>query len=360
MTETRPPAAILAVDGGNSKVDLVLAAADGTVLACLRGPTVSHQQIPLEEGLERLESLIDRALAEAGLAVGVRPAAAYGVFCLAGADSPTDERMLDSALAARHLTAHGMLRNDAFAALRAGTDRTWGVAIIGGAGINAVGVAPNGDVARFAALGRISGDKGGGEEVGWQGLAAAARARDGRGGPTTLERLVPEYFGLATPEDVTNAFYADLLAEDAVRGLAPIVLGAAHAGDAEAQAIVASMADEVIAFAAGAIRRLDLSSTDVVVTLAGSIMRNAGPAFQSRVESGVRSIAPAATVVTLDALPVTGAALLALDQLEIVDRPAAETRLRGGIAASSIASGGAAAGAVTGAGPAERILPPGT
>ena len=58
MTGDRPRAAILAVDGGNSKTDVALVAADGTLLAALRGPTTSHQQVGLETGADRLASLV--------------------------------------------------------------------------------------------------------------------------------------------------------------------------------------------------------------------------------------------------------------------------------------------------------------
>ena len=47
---------VLAVDGGNSKVDVALVAADGHVLAAVRGPTISHQAIPLDEAARRVRS----------------------------------------------------------------------------------------------------------------------------------------------------------------------------------------------------------------------------------------------------------------------------------------------------------------
>ena len=55
-----------------------------------------------------------------------------------------------------------MVDNDTFAVLRAGTERGWGVAVVCGAGINCVGVSPDGRHARFPALGTITGDWGGG------------------------------------------------------------------------------------------------------------------------------------------------------------------------------------------------------
>ena len=72
--------------------------------------------------------------------------------------------------------------------LRAGTERGWGVALVCGAGMNCVGVGPDGTHVRFPALGAITGDWGGGFDVGLAGLSAAARSEDGRGPKTALER----------------------------------------------------------------------------------------------------------------------------------------------------------------------------
>jgi len=46
---------VLAIDGGNSKTDLALVAADGTLLAALRGPGAS-QEVHGIAGLDFLEA----------------------------------------------------------------------------------------------------------------------------------------------------------------------------------------------------------------------------------------------------------------------------------------------------------------
>ena len=60
MSGARDPNAppILAVDGGNSKADVALVGIDGTLLAAVRGPTISHQAVGLEEGVRRLTRLV--------------------------------------------------------------------------------------------------------------------------------------------------------------------------------------------------------------------------------------------------------------------------------------------------------------
>ena len=49
-----PLPAVLAVDGGNSKADVAIVAADGSVLGAVRGSTVSHQAVGLAHGLATL------------------------------------------------------------------------------------------------------------------------------------------------------------------------------------------------------------------------------------------------------------------------------------------------------------------
>jgi len=304
---------VLAVDGGNSKTDVALLSDDGRLLAAVRGPTSSHQAVGVDRGMERLAALIAEAHAKAGTDAPER--AAVGVYCLAGADTPADIRLLTSRLAQRELAATDLLRNDAFAALRGGTDRGWGVVVICGHGVNAAGVAPDGRTARLDALGEISGDWGGGTDVGWEGVAAAVRARDGRGPRTVLERSVPGHFGLASPHALTMALYKDRVPSRRVAELAPVVFAAAMDGDAAARAIADRLADEIVAMAGAMLRRLRLTRLEPEVVLGGGVFRTPDVAFRSRIQAGVQAIAPRAQLVRSDAPPVAGAALLGLDAL---------------------------------------------
>lgn len=302
---------VLAVDGGNSKTDVAIVADDGRLLAAVRGPTCSHQQVGLGPGLERMAGFVAEAVAMARL--DERPV--LGVYSLAGADTKADVRSLDAALAERGFAADLVVLNDAFGALRAGTDRSWGVVVICGQGVNAAGVAPDGRTARLDALGPISGDWGGGTDVGWAGLAAAVRARDGRGPRTRLERDVPAHFGLATPAAVTSAMYTGRIGEARIGELSPVVFAAAEAGDDEARKVVERLADEIVAMAGAMIRRLHLTRRDPDVVLAGGVFRTKDAAFRGRIEAGVAAHAPKARLTGLEAPPVAGAALIGLDRL---------------------------------------------
>jgi N-acetylglucosamine kinase-like BadF-type ATPase len=312
---------ILAVDGGNSKTDLALIAPDGRLLAALRGPTTSHQQIGFGPGIERMAGLVADLRTRAGLAADAPPAR-IGAFGLAGADTPADTRRLTEALVARGLASDGFVVNDAFMPIRAGSDRGWGVALICGQGVNAAGIAPDGRMARLAALGDISGDWGGGHDIGTAGLGAAVRARDRRGPRTVLETLVPAHFGVARPIDVTRRIEAGALEHRRLAELSPLVFTAAGSGDAVARSILDRQADELVAMAGSIIRRLHLTRLDPTVVLAGGVFESRDAVFDARVSEGIRAVAPAATVRRSVALPVLGAALLGLDRFIGADRPA--------------------------------------
>ena len=145
--------------------------------------------------------------------------------------------------------------------------------------------------------------------------AASVRARDGRGPRTSLERLVPAHFGLATPGAVVRALYDGRIEHERLGELSPVVFEAAVDGDAVAREIVDRLADELGVMAAALIRRLRLGRLDPDVVLAGGVFRAEDSAFHARLAARVRAASPAARIVRLEAPPVLGSALLGLERL---------------------------------------------
>jgi len=188
---------VLAIDGGNSKTAVLLVDAEGRVLARVRGPGASPQNVGLARSLEVFDGLVREAARQAGLSPDdqvARHTAAY----LAGADLPREEEELTAAIERHGWSTTSHVGNDTFALLRAGTSDGIGVAVVCGAGINCVAVARDGRTHRFPALGRISGDWGGGGHIGGEALWLAVRAEDGRGRPTALLAAVISHFGTST------------------------------------------------------------------------------------------------------------------------------------------------------------------
>jgi N-acetylglucosamine kinase-like BadF-type ATPase len=296
---------ILAVDGGNSKTDLALVEDDGSLISHVRGPLSSPHHLGLNGCVDVLQELVDRA----GLD-GRR--AEVGQVLLAGVDFPEEERRLHDVLEQRGWAAQLRVGNDTFAVLRAGTERGWGIAITCGAGINCLGVGPDGTHVRFPSLGEISGDWGGGTDVGMAGLWSAARSEDGRGPKTELERLVPTYFGYDTPSAVAYALHTGELSQRRLNELAPVVL---RSDDPVALEIRDRLADEIVALARATFTRLGLDGEPVEVFLGGGLMRNADARLLGRIEEGMREVSQAIVLRRTSQPPIVGAALLGLDAI---------------------------------------------
>jgi N-acetylglucosamine kinase-like BadF-type ATPase len=326
---------ILAVDGGASKTDVWVLRTDGTVVGSARGDGSNHQLSGMDGAMDALGATIDAALADAGATVGVgagagstaRPAARTGVFCMAGLDLPVDEERLVEAIGSREWVVAASVVNDTLAVLRAGARAGWGVGVVCGSGLNCVGVGPDGSVVRFPSLGELSGDlAAGGSWLGVRALGLALRSRDGRGGPTVLTEVVPAHFGLDDPEAVLSAVYTGSLAYGRLFELARVCVDAAASGDGVASDAVGFLAGEVVAMVTAAARRLGVGDDEVEVVLGGGLFDRRHPGFADRIESVVREEVPRAVFRLLDAAPVLGSALLALDASGASDE--AKERLR--------------------------------
>jgi N-acetylglucosamine kinase-like BadF-type ATPase len=319
---------VLAVDGGNSKTDVALVREDGTVLAALRGPGSSPHHLGLAGALDVIGGLIDEARRRSGLVAvnGTGARASAAAWFMAGADLPNEEKALAKAVTARGWSERAQVANDTFAILRAGSTAGWGVAVVVGAGVNCVGRSATGATARYLALGAVTGDWGGGLDIGYAALGAAVRAEDGRGPATSLTPMVARHFGRRRASDVSIAIHQRRLDHSVLADLPPVVVAAADGGDAAAIAILRRQATEVVALATGAIRRLRLTSEKVDVVLGGSVLTGGGPHLLRPIRAGITEVVPGARVVVCRVRPIVGAALAALELAGAP--PEAERRLR--------------------------------
>ncbi|CAL9461369.1 N-acetylmuramic acid_N-acetylglucosamine kinase [Streptomyces sp. enrichment culture] len=309
-------AGVLAIDAGNSKTDVAVVAPDGTVLATARGGGFRPPAEGLDTAMTALSATVARALAGARVpAVARAPAVAHVSACLANADLPVEEQRLTTALRARGWGATVEVRNDTFALLRAGVTEPRGVAVVCGAGINCVGMRPDGRTARFPALGRISGDWGGGWALAEEALWYAARAQDGRGAPTALARTLPAHFGLPDMPALVEALHLRRVPPLRRHELTPVLFATAADGDPVARAIVDRQADEVVTMATVALTRLGLLDEETPVLLGGSVLAAEHPQLVGRVRALLADRAPKAVPRVVTADPVLGAALLGLDHL---------------------------------------------
>lgn len=354
---------LLAVDAGNSKTDVAVVGADGSVLGSARGGGFQPPVVGVRTALDALAGTVREAARSAGMPMtGAGPPPRFGLVsaCLANADLPREERELTDAVRDRGWARATHVVNDTFAILRAGLPDDGsvrhGVAVVCGAGVNCVGRADDGRVHRFPALGQLSGDWGGGGGLAAEALWHAARAEDGRGDRTELARALPAHFGLPTMYALIEALHLGDLPLTRKHELTPLLFEVAAGGDPVAGALVHRQADEIVALASVSLTRLGLLDVPTPVLLGGSVLAARHPMLHDRLTERLAIRAPRATARLVTAPPVLGAGLLGLDELGVPE--GAYGRLRGALGAGSTAGRGAPGGAGTSARPGVGTGPP--
>ncbi|MFI5957408.1 N-acetylglucosamine kinase [Cryptosporangium sp. NPDC051539] len=312
---------LVALDAGNSKTDAAVVRTDGTVLATVRGDGFR----PTVDGPDAALAGVVATIRAAVAAAGAPPAALLAAY-LANADFPAEVERYRDGLSALALADRTVVGNDTFALLRSGARRLAGVAAICGAGINCLGIAEDGTVFRFPALGKLSGDWGGGSGMAAEAMFAAARGEDGRGPATALAAAIAGHFRTRSAVALAEELHFGRVESGRLHEIVPLIFDVASAGDATARAIVARQAEELGLMAGVALRRLALTERSVDVVLGGGVLAAGHPLLLDDVQARIEAMAPLAAIRIPDVSPLAGAILLGLDEL---GAPAeAEERIR--------------------------------
>lgn len=306
--------AIVVLDGGNSKTDAAVIARDGHVLARAIGGGFRGEGQSVAVSAADLRELVAGVVAAAG-SPEIDVIAAY----LANVDFPDEDRQAREAIASWRLTDTIVMGNDTLALLRSGVSEPVGVAVVCGAGSNAIGIGPDGRVAAFPGIGVISGDWGGGGQLANEVMFHASRAEDGRGPATDLSRRIAERFQVSGALELAGALHLGRVPATTLTELVPLLFDAAAGGDAVARSIVERQAEEVAALAVSALRRCGLASHRATVVLGGGVLAARHRLLNDRAEELILERCPRARIVVPSLPPLYGAALLAFDEL-IPDR----------------------------------------
>ncbi|MGW5241480.1 N-acetylglucosamine kinase [Monashia sp. NPDC004114] len=300
---------VLAIDGGNSKTDLLLVdASSGAVLGTERGPGFQPHVVGADGALSSLDPVVRRLLGSTG-----RDRADLLVAALANADLPSHVAAFTEAIERRGWAGRSVVVNDTLAALHAGSPSGTGVVVICGAGINAAGVAGDGHEVRFPAMGPFTGDWGGGMGLAQEALWYAVRAEDGRGEPTRLAGMIATHFGMLDATSVGIALSENVIREERLHELVPGLLRAATEGDEVALRVVQQQADEICALARVCLERLDPApDSATTVVLAGGVLAAREPVLLDPVTRGLAALGRPTQPVLLLAPPVLGAAVIGL------------------------------------------------
>ena len=301
---------VVVADGGGTKTDVAAIGMDGSVLARSRVGAFQPDSVGIPQATSELDAAVRSVLARID-----EPRVALAGVYFSGLDFPFEinafHAELDRCDWAGRLTAD----NDTFALMRAGTQEPTAVAVVCGTGMNCIGRAADGRVVRFAAIGEVSGDWGGGWTLGTEAIWHAARAADRRGPATELEPLVLKTLGRSCMEDVIIGFQTGELEHDRVSRLAPLIFDAAAVGDDVALRVVDRQADELVAFVTASMIRLDVVGQPLPAVFGGGVIAARHKCLLDAVDIRLRERAPGAYAVIVSAPPILGAALLAFDEL---------------------------------------------
>ena len=223
----------LGVDGGQSSTTAVIGDEAGRILG--RGEAGPCNHVESEAGRAKLAAAVSASVAGAARAAGLADPVEFAAACFGMSGGPADKRdLIASLVRARQLE----VTDDARIALWGATAGGPGIIVIAGTGSIAFGRDARGRVARAGGWGYVFGDEGSGFDIVRHALRVALRQEEGWGPPTALGHRLLEATGARTANEMLHLFYTRDFPRDRVAAFAPLVDGAAAAGDAVAEEIL--------------------------------------------------------------------------------------------------------------------------
>jgi N-acetylglucosamine kinase-like BadF-type ATPase len=299
----------LGVDGGGTKTAYALVDAEGGLRATHVGATIDHLAEGLDAARARLREGLEATLAQAN---ATPRDLGYAFFGLPAYGEDGDMTAALDAMPAAVLGQGGYrCGNDMVCSWAGSLACVDGISVIAGTGSMAYGEYA-GRHARCGGWGELIGDEGSAYWIAREGMNLFSRMSDGRAARGPLHALVRERLGLADDLYLCSRIYgARADKRDAFAQFARLVHEAAQSGDADATAIFARGARELVACVLATHRALAVPPGEALpISHSGGVFDNA-PAMVDAFRAGL-----AATPARLEYRaprfpPAVGAALYA-------------------------------------------------
>lgn len=314
----------LGVDAGGTKTHALIATRDGQIVGIGYSGCGNWENVGLEGAYLAVMQALAQALQQAALEPGDLCAAGYG---MAGMDWSGDQPRLAPLIERLGIPGPAVLVNDAYSALSAGSRSGDGVAVIAGTGTVVVGRNRRGEHFRTFGLGPMFGDFGAAGNIVEAAIRAASFAYIGRGQPTALSDRIAAYYGVKDIVEFAEQCSRDRRFTWPDGRMAPLVFETAALGDHVAQDILRMAGNELGQNAVAVVRKLALCDESFDLVLAGGVFRSKSEIFIDAVLAPVRAHAPFVSPVTLQAPPVVGSVLLAMQAAGVPITSALRDRL---------------------------------
>jgi glucosamine kinase len=264
---------LVVVDAGGTKtaawlVDLSRQA-DRQVMGRGRATAGNPLSVGFDEAARAIREAIRLACGEAGEVPGC---AHRAILSIAGAaNDRLREQFLDWARSSRFAERIAIVP-DVLPVLAAGTPDCCGVSLISGTGSVAFGRTEGGRCFLRGGWGFLLGDDGSGYAIGRAALQHTLYSLEMSTQPTPLAKTVSRALGVEKVLELTRTIYGSPHPRVAIAAIAPYVISLAGEGDAEAQSIIDTAADDLAKLVARTVQSIEPIDSPVAVAAAGSIL----------------------------------------------------------------------------------------
>ncbi len=273
------------------------------VLARTYAGASNPSRIGVESAVRAVEESAELALRETGLQRSVITAVGAG---LAGTAKPDMKERMRSALQKCFPGAVVTVRTDLEVALAAAGEGP-AIVLVVGTGSAAFGRNAEGEIARSGGYGPSSSDHGSAYDIGKRAIAAAIQERSD-GLDSELGRQILAQ--LRCTEWPVVQHRAQTMPDEIFPPIFPVIAAAADSGDATAQRILVSAAEEVSSLVADVADRLHLLEKEFsLAKIGGTIGRSRF--FDAQIDAALKQVAPSAKIGKLRISPAEAAALAA-------------------------------------------------
>ncbi len=294
---------IIAIDGGGTKTDAVLADREGNILKKETGGPSVWRNVGMEKSVKEVFSLIEK----------VKEEKEVSLFCITLAGIEEEEKGKKSAFV-ENLRREGirgeiLIESDQKAAFRAGTEEKDGVVVICGTGAVACGWRGPG-VVRASGWGYLA-DEGGAFYTGIEGFRAVQKSFDKREKETKLKDMLCKEWEVSSPEEINRIIYSDFRKN--VPFISSLVGMAGDRGDEVSKKILKKGAKEIALSAKTVINELGFTQEEFSLVTAGGMFNS--ERFTSFFEEEIAAFSPGARIAP-SGEPVKGAVKLAIERIK--------------------------------------------
>ncbi|MBI5840390.1 MAG: ATPase [Chloroflexi bacterium] len=305
----------LGVDIGGTKTHALIADESGNALGFGASGPGNHQGVGYDGLRDAVIESAGMALKTASLNIEQVNAAGFGI---GGYDWPSQLQDHLNAITPLGLTCPIEIANDSIVGLLAGASQGWGIVLIAGTGNNCRGRDKTGREARITGEGMRFGEFGGGGELVMKAIHAVAYEWTRRGPATLLSKMFMDITGAKDLDDLIEGIDTSRYVADAAWALA--IFQSAYSGDPVAREVVQWSARELGESACGVIRQLNFQEEEFEAIMAGSIF-SGGDLYTQPLQETILSLAPKAKFVELEAPPVVGGVVLAMQKAGLDTKP---------------------------------------